>query len=251
MKEISESARHLTTSERGRAFITDWEGRHLKAYRDVAGIWTIGVGHTGHEVREGLVWTLEQCDHALRADLFEAERDIQECVTAKLTQSQFDALVSWQFNTGGLRGSTLLKRLNAGQFDKVDDEMRRWNKATQNGKKVAVRGLTARRLSESELWATGDYRTRNESTPFWESNAVPDEPVKREADKPVMARTGVQGGAATSLGVAGSMLTDASNQVAVVADYSQTLKIVFVLLTLAGIGLSIYAAMKHNKEHAA
>lgn len=251
MTEQRYPARHLTTSDRGRAFITDWEGRQSKAYKDSAGIWTIGVGHTGPEVHQGLVWTREQCDQALRVDLFEAERDLHECVTVDISQPEFDALVAWQFNTGGLRGSTLLKRLNAGVYDKVDDEMRRWNKATVGGKKVAIRGLTARRLSESELWATGDYRTRNETTPYWESNTVPVAPVVKEVEKPAVAKKTVQGSAATGVGVVGSMLTDATTQFGAVAHYSDTLKTIFVILTVAGIAWGMYGTYKQHQEHAA
>lgn len=244
-------ARHLTTSERGRVFITDWEGLRTKAYKDVAGIWTIGVGHTGPDVHEGLVWSKEQSDQALRVDLFEAERDIQETVRVPLSQAEFDALVSWQFNTGGLRGSTLLKRLNEGNRDKVDDEMRRWNKATVGGKKVVIPGLTARRLSESELWALGDYRTRNETTPFWESNVVPEAPPVKEVEKPPVAKKTVQGSAATSVGVVGAMLTDATSQLAPVAHYSDTLKTVFVVLTFAGVLWGLYGTYRQHREHQA
>lgn len=249
-KEVKrDEARHLRTSGRGRSFIKDWEGEHLKAYRDVAGIWTIGVGHTGPEVREGMVISSAQSDAYLKGDLAEAELEIWRCVKVKLAQHEFDALVSWQFNCGALRSSTLLKRLNAGRYDLVDDEMRRWNKATnpKTGKKVVVRGPVARRLSESELWAVGDYRTRNETTAFWESNVVPLEPETREQDQPPAARPSVQGGAATAVGVAGTALTDSASMMSMSLQMSQTLQLLFVMLTMAGVGLTVYAAVKNNR----
>lgn len=237
------------TSKRGRSFITDWEGKHLKAYRDSAGIWTIGVGHTGPEVREGMKITEEHSDRLLQSDLFEAEREIYECVNVPLSQAEFDALVSWEFNTGGLRGSTLLKRLNAGRYELVDNEMRRWNKATVQGKKTVLRGLTARRLSESELWSTGDYRTRNETTAFWESNTVPNAPPVQENDKSTMARKDVQGGVMTGVGLAGSTLTDSATTLSYsLGDMGGVLQLLFVVMTVAGVGLTIYAALKNSRE---
>lgn len=247
-------ARHLSTSERGRAFITDWEGKHLKAYQDSAGIWTIGVGHTGPEVKKGLVWTDKQCDQELRVDLFEAEREVYECCRVPLSQTEFDALVSWVFNTGALRSSTLLKRLNAGRYDLVDNEMRRWNKAVnaKTGVKGPVRGLTARRLSESELWSTGDYRTRNESTAFWESNVVPEIPVRREADRTPVARKGVQGGLMTGVGAAGTALTDSASSLSYsMGDMGPILQALFLVMTLAGVGLTIYSAIKSGQAEPA
>lgn len=241
-----DDARHLATSKRGRDFITDWEGKHLKAYRDTAGIWTVGVGHTGPEVFDGMKITDVQCDQYLRADLFEAEREVQRLVKVPLSQTEFDALVSWEFNTGALHSSTLLKRLNAGRYDLVDNEMRRWNKAVDRhtGKKGPVRGLTARRLSESELWSVGDYRVRNESTAFWESNVVPLTPVRKEADRPMVGRKGVQGGALTGVGVAGAALTDSATSLSMSLEMSQTLQFVFIIMTLAGVGLTIFAALR-------
>lgn len=245
-----DSPRHLHTSERGRAFITDWEGKHLRAYKDSAGIDTIGVGHT-LGVKPGDVITEKQCEEYLKVDLFVAEREIWECVKVPLTQTEFDALVSWEFNTGGLRGSTLLKRLNARQYDLVDNEMRRWNKATVKGKKVAIKGLTARRLSESELWSCGDYRTRNESTAFWESNVVPDLPTKGSADVPMVRRPAVQGGTLTGVGAAGTALTDSANSLSYsLGEMGPILQALFLCMTLAGLGLTIYAAIKGAKEAA-
>lgn len=248
------SARHFTTSERGRAFITDWEGKHLKAYKDTAGIWTVGVGHTGPEVREGLLITDKHCDQLLRVDLFEAEREIFECVRVPLSQTEFDALVSWEFNTGALRKSTLLKRLNAQRYDLVDNEMRRWNKAVnaKTGTKGPVRGLTARRLSESELWSTGDYRTRNESTAFWESNVVPEVPARKEADRPAVARKGVQGGVMTGVGAAGAALTDSASSLSYsMGDMSGPLQLMFLVMTMAGVALTIYSAIKSGQTEPA
>ena len=246
-----EPARHLSTSRRGRDFITDWEGKHLRAYKDTAGIWTIGVGHTGPEVHEGQRITDAECDQLLRGDLFEAEREVHSCVKVPLLQTEFDALVSWEFNTGALRKSTLLKRLNAGRYDLVDNEMRRWNKArdAKTGKTGPVRGLTARRLSESELWSCGDYRTRNESTAFWESNTVPLKPELRDSDRPAPARKGVQGASLTGVGVAGTALTDASSTLSYsLGEMGPILQALFLVMTLAGVGLTVYAALKGHRE---
>lgn len=88
-----------TTSKEGMELIKSFEGCRLKAYQDVAGIWTIGYGHTGN-VRPGMSITQEQAETFLRADLKKFEQCINRCVAVPLTQNMFDALVSFTYNVG-------------------------------------------------------------------------------------------------------------------------------------------------------
>lgn len=108
----------MKTSEKGLKVLMLREGFKHKAYQDTKGIWTIGVGHTGPEVQEGLVWTDEQVLAAFAADVKWAEDCVNKFVKAKLTQNQFDALVSFVFNIGCTRFpiSTVCRQLNINDY---------------------------------------------------------------------------------------------------------------------------------------
>lgn len=119
----------MKTSEGGVKAIMLREGERLKAYPDVKGIWTIGVGHTGPEVKPGLVWTEERVMAALANDLEWSEAAINKYVTVPLTQNQFDALVSFVFNIGvtAFKKSTLLKDLNKGNYEEAAKDFDMWH----------------------------------------------------------------------------------------------------------------------------
>lgn len=142
----------MQISQAGIDAIKDYEGVRLKAYDDGVGVWTIGVGHTAG-VKRGDEITMAQVDEFLRADLAEAQKAVNTLVTTPLTQGQFDALVSFVFNlgAGAFKGSTLLKKLNAGDYDGAADELLRWNRA--GGRVLA--GLTKRRISERIMFLEG------------------------------------------------------------------------------------------------
>ena len=105
------------------------EGKRNKAYKDTKGIWTIGVGHTGPEVHEGLLWSDEKVMEALDKDLAWAEAAVNDAVVVPLAQHQFDALVSFVFNVGvrAFLNSTLLKKLNIGNYFGAGKEFDRWH----------------------------------------------------------------------------------------------------------------------------
>ena len=75
----------MKTSSAGLAVLTQREGRRNQAYLDSRGIPTIGVGHTGPEVRLGLAWSDEQVEVALASDVAWAENEVNRCVTASIT----------------------------------------------------------------------------------------------------------------------------------------------------------------------
>lgn len=142
-------------------------GRH-KMYKDVAGLPTIGYGHllTRSELTSGKIiidgksvrWmdglTESLADELLDQDLDRFEDAVNEFVEVDLTQCEFEALVSFSFNVGrgAFVNSTLLKRVNEGDFDDVPNQFRRWVYAS--GKKV--KGLINRREIEIALW-NGEY----------------------------------------------------------------------------------------------
>lgn len=127
------------TSTAGVFAIKEREGVRLQAYPDPntgGEPWTIGVGHTGPEVRPGLVWTPDEVTAALEKDLERFEAAVAGGVFVALTQNQFDALVSFAFNVGigregdaknpGFLGSTLRRKLNQGDYAGASAEFRKW-----------------------------------------------------------------------------------------------------------------------------
>lgn len=141
---------------------------NLDPYMDPVKLWTVGWGHLiidpitrrslkGIEkqarVRElyphGI--TVQEAEDLLRADLYRHERNVVSLVKFGLTQGEYDALVSFDFNTGKLATSTMLVRINAGDKAGAATEFQRWNKA---GGRVLT-GLIRRRKAERELFMGG------------------------------------------------------------------------------------------------
>jgi Phage-related lysozyme (muraminidase) len=144
-------------SKQGLDLIKVSEGLKLKAYRCPSGIWTIGHGHT-RGVYPGMVITEELADKFLVDDVWNFEREVESLVKVPITQSQFDALVSFAFNVGsdiddddiaeGLGDSTLLRKLNSGDILGAANEFPKWNRS----RGVVLSGLTKRRRAERALF---------------------------------------------------------------------------------------------------
>jgi lysozyme len=135
-------------------FIKRWEGLELQSYKDGGGVWTIGYGHT-RGVKPNQTITLDQAKALLDDDLKDAENAVNTYVKVPLNQNQYDALVSEVFNigSGNFRGSTFLKRLNAGDYKGAAEAMTWWNKdQNKNGVLVVVQGLVNRREAEKNLF---------------------------------------------------------------------------------------------------
>ena len=139
-------------SKDGLALTQGFEGLRLTAYQDVAGIWTIGYGHTGPDVTPGLRISEIEAEAILLADLADAIRCVNQAVTVDLTQCQFDALVDFCFNAGrgSFLNSTLLRKLNLGDMAGAAAQFGLWVHA--GGRVVA--GLVRRRKAEAELFAS-------------------------------------------------------------------------------------------------
>lgn len=137
-------------SEKGLALTKSFEGLRLEAYRDCAGVWTVGYGHTGRGVVEGMTVNDAEAEMLLLADLEDAVRCVNLRVTAEISQSQFDALVDFCFNAGrgNFSQSTLLRKVNAEDFDGAAAQFGLWVHA--GGEVVA--GLVRRRKAEAELF---------------------------------------------------------------------------------------------------
>ncbi len=137
------------------ALARHYEGCKLTAYQDSGGTWTIGWGHTGQDVRPGLVWTQQQADTALSRDLSNAARWVETLTPGiTLNQSQFDALTDFVFNEGAghFATSTLLKCLKTGAMQNAGAQLLVWDYERQNGKEVQDENLEARRKDELALF---------------------------------------------------------------------------------------------------
>lgn len=134
--------------------IKEHEGLGLVAYLDPVGVWTIGYGDTGTDVVKGLTITKEEAEERLRKRLVEFEGYVNRAVKVKLTQNQFDALVSLVYNIGptNFNDSTLLRKLNAGDYAGAADQFLVWNKGRVDGKLVVISGLVNRRNAERQLF---------------------------------------------------------------------------------------------------
>lgn len=141
----------FTYSSNGLALTKSFEGLRLDAYQDSAGVWTIGYGHTGPDIREGLVWTQERADAELLEDTGLAQACVNKAVTSEINQNQFDAMVDFTFNAGrgNFVSSTLLGKVNVSDFAGAAAQFALWVHA---GSEV-VAGLVSRRKAEAELFS--------------------------------------------------------------------------------------------------
>ena len=142
---------NMKLSEKGANLIKQYEGLRLNAYQDAGGVWTIGYGHTGG-VQPGDVITREEADALFWADVEKFVRGVNRLKQGtRLTQNQFDALVSFAYNCGlgALERSTLLKKVKRNPNDPtIEDAF----KAYRYVNKVENAGLLARRQKESNLY---------------------------------------------------------------------------------------------------
>ena len=164
MRDINQAGLNLIKSFEG---CPDGDPRtvNLDPYLDPIGIWTIGYGHAivvgrdflrGKEnrARASALYpggiTVQQAETLLRADVLDKCRDVAALVKVPVNDNQWAAIVSFAFNVGAgnLKQSTLLKKLNAGDFNGAANEFAKWNKA--GGKVLA--GLTRRRAAEAALF---------------------------------------------------------------------------------------------------
>jgi len=166
----------MKTSHDGLDLIKSFEGFSAKAYDDGVGVITIGYGTTkypnGAKVKMGDVCTEEQAEQWLAHDVASAEKTINNLVFGKpLTQDQFDALVSFQYNTGAITKSTLYDKAKIDPDDEtiykydsknpVDtSEFTRWVKGTVLGQKIVLNGLVTRRKAEADLYSGKKGGTR-------------------------------------------------------------------------------------------
>lgn len=145
----------MKTSNNAIELIKQFEGLRLISYLCPAGVATIGYGHT-RNIKMGMKIDESQANILLGMDTLECEKIISKYVKAELNQNQFDALIDFVFNIGEtkFKNSTLLKKLNDGNYNDAANEFLKWNKAYDPVKKIyrELSGLTKRRIREKELF---------------------------------------------------------------------------------------------------
>jgi len=164
----SSHSANRTVGAKGIALIKRFEGcarlrrdAMVEAYPDPgtgAEPWTIGWGATGKGfetdecIGPGTVWTQAQCDARLASDLVIYAKEVAHAIgDVPTTQAQFDAMVSFHYNTGAIHRATLTRKHKSGDFAGAASEFARWNKA---GGRV-LKGLVNRRREEARLYKEG------------------------------------------------------------------------------------------------
>lgn len=139
----------MNISNKGIELIKKFEGCSLSSYKCPAGVWTIGYGHIKN-TKEGMKITLKEANIFLQNDLKIHEKNVEKLVKVPLSQNQFDALVSFEFNVGisNFQKSTLLKKLNKNDFIGASGEFEKWIYANHK----PLLGLAKRRKAEKELF---------------------------------------------------------------------------------------------------
>ena len=139
--------------------VKQYEGFRSYAYMDTNGMAVIGYGQSkinGKRVKMGQSVSRAKADANLERELYQIQRLVLSKVRVKLTPNQLGALTSLVYNAGSgiLTRSTLIRKLNAGDYAGAAREFPRWNKANQGGRLVPLAGLTKRRLAEQKLFLT-------------------------------------------------------------------------------------------------
>jgi lysozyme len=183
----------LRLSREGSALVRSFEGclhpidaakTKFRPYVCPAGVLTIGFGHTndnGRQFKAGDVWTKGECDAEFRADMARFETAVRRRVKVELTQHQFDALVSFTYNCGegNLRKSSLLRKVNAEDFEGAALAFAPWNRG--GGRVLA--GLTRRRAAEAALFRDGKHDVvRHEYHAAKNADPEGDEPMPQGVD---------------------------------------------------------------------
>jgi GH24 family phage-related lysozyme (muramidase) len=114
--------------------------------------WTIGWGATGPGIAKGTVWTQDACDARLEADLVRYAAEVERALHgAPCSQPQFDALVSFHYNTGAIASATLTRMHRADDFAGAEKQFARWRHASGQ----VMQGLVRRRAAEAALYRSG------------------------------------------------------------------------------------------------
>lgn len=227
-----------------------FEGCKLKAYKCPSDKWTIGYGHTSAAgeplVKEGMTITQDEAEAILKRDIVKYENGVNDLVKVKLTQHQFDVLADFAYNAGvpQLKTSTLLKKVNAGNFDAVPAELMKWTKG--GGKEIP--GLVRRRRAEAEWWRD----LANKPVVEEEQRIDPDPVPVKTITESKQANGAIAIGALGSVGAAKEAVTQVQEANDLFATVMSMLKDpnFLIMVAVVGIGAAIwYWRKKHLEEY--
>lgn len=143
---------NMSMSREGLMELIGHEAIVLTKYKDSVGVWTIGVGHTKAagqpDPKTAGKITVKEAFDIFKRDIVKYSNAVNAAVKVPVSQTEFDALVSFHFNTGGINQASLVKSLNAGKREKAAEEFLNWKKPPE---------IIPRRKKEQKLFATGRY----------------------------------------------------------------------------------------------
>lgn len=246
MRQVNDAGLKLLETFEQRRYLAYDDARpnyKLEAGNPILGTLTNGVGHTGPDVHIGQIVDDAQVTAWRDEDVAEAAAIVERAITTPVNANSFAALAVFVVNVGpGKKGvkdgfvtlksgqpSTLLRCVNAGDLAGAAKAFAAWNKTTIAGKRVESRGLVRRRAAEAELF-TRPIPTINAHEPF---SAEPHATAVGEATIKPAAKDATFVGVATSVG--SGLLAEATSQLAPLVDYSETIKGVFIALSLASV----------------
>lgn len=164
----------MKLSDKGIVEIAEHEGIVPAPYRDSVGVVTFGVGHTAAAggldpaemsgampTGDALTAAVDRAIMVFRDDLAKYEDRVNAAIKVPLEQHEFDALVSFDFNTGGIHRAKLTKAINAG--DKSGAGFMGWLRPPE---------IRKRRTAEMNLFKTGDYDANGNTVPIWGTNGA-------------------------------------------------------------------------------
>lgn len=228
----------MKITREGLDLIRSREACRLKAYLCPAGVWTIGWGHTGPEVHEGLEWSQDECDAAFEAEILQYDSYVQK-ICPGASPAQHSAMVSLCYNIGmGAFAKSSVARLhNANKTAEAAQAFALWNKA---GGRV-LQGLVLRRAAEAQLYLAGSVGDHPQLRP-----------ATAEGEKPLSqsrAITGQTGAAAATVGTIaaaklpdiGRTISDNQDLVGTVLPYIAQYWWVLALAALGFIAYAMYA----------
>jgi lysozyme len=237
-------------------FLNGAEARRLVAYQDSAGVWTIGVGHTGHDIIRGLRITAAQSDEYLHQDVAHAVNALYAVChpdrIEELTEHQYAAILSFVFNLGANASWNIWKLINTGQFDAVPAEMMRFTRAHVGGRVQVLRGLQARRTAEVTMWHQADTPTHaaaialagfDASAGSATTRPAATPPTPAPTAQPLMTSRTMWAGAGTAAAGAAAGLTQVQNLVSTQSANSTQLAQIsgFIGIGIVVLGVAVMA----------
>lgn len=227
--------------DEGLELIKAQEGFSSRAYRDPAGVWTIGYGHTSMagspRVREGLEISRPEAGNILRRDVERFADGVRRLLTRNLSDRQFSALVSFAYNVGlgNFERSSVLRAVNAGDFEVVPRRLSLWVKA--GGRTLP--GLIRRRAAEAALF-TSDGPTQAQD--------LVRQPVEAQRGKPAHASTTALAAIISVLAAAASSLASVVGGLAGASPALRPSLIAAVIVTAAAVWIIRERWLKSRDE---